>query len=136
MSFRSILEGWDISGRLKRHLRKTFAGIGLNNDVSGAHALIAGLNARLAEQHLDTEQGRSDFANSVAQSVGSELGLATTDHPLIDHFTQFVDDLVQDEGWFALPDLMSEIDFTRSELWELEDQLKRVETILNHLPET
>ena len=135
MSFRPILEGWDISGRLKRRVRKTFAGIGLNNDVSGAHALVAGLKARLAEQKLDTEQGRSDLANSVAQSVGAGLGLDTIDHPLIDHFAHFVDDLVQDEGWFALPDLVSEIDLTRSELWELEDQLKRVESILNHLPD-
>lgn len=135
MSFRPILEGWDISGRLKRRVRKTFAGIGLNNDVSGANVLVAGLNARLAEQNLDTEQGRSDFANSVAQSVGAGLSLDTIDHLLIDHFAQFVDDLINDEGWFTLPDLVSEIDLTRSELWELEDQLKRVETILNHLPD-
>jgi hypothetical protein len=136
MSFRPILEGWDISGRLKRRVRKTFTGIGLNNDVSGAHALIAGLRATLAKQNLDTQQGRVAFADAVAQSVGSELGLETIDHPLIDHCSQLVGDLVHDEGWFALPDLKSELDLTRSELWELEDQLKRVETILNHLPET
>ena len=130
MSFRPIFEGWDISGRLSRHVRKTFSGIGLNKDVSGAHALVSGLRTRLAEQNLDTETGRAAFADSVAQSVGSELGLETTIHPLIDHLAQLVDDLVYDEGWFALPDLASDFDLTRSELWELEDQLNGLKPFL------
>ena len=112
MSFRPIFEGWDISGRLKRRIRKTFSGIGLNKDVSGAHALVAKLRARLTDKNLVTEQGRAAFANSVAQSVASELGLELSDHPLIDHCALFVETLIEDEGWFAIPDFESQLDLT------------------------
>ena len=133
MSFRPIFEGWDVPGRLKRRVRKTFKGIGLNKDVGGAHALAASLSAKLAEQNLDSEHGVVDFCTSIAEAVCLDLGIQTADHPLIDHVARFIDELAYQEGWFALPDLSSEIEFTRSELWELEDQLKRVETLLNHL---
>lgn len=136
MSFRPIYEGWDIPGRLSRRIRKTFSGIGLNRDVDGAYVLReAVVKKLLAEHELDSAEGLEQFAHGVASGVATEFGISSSDHPLIDHWQQFIEIVADGEGWFILPQLETDFELTRSELWEIEDQIKRVETIINHLPE-
>lgn len=135
MSFRPLYEGWDTPGKLSRRIRKTFSGIGLNRDVQGALGLKEAIASDLAEQNLDTDDGLERFAQDIALSAAEDLGVASDDHPLVAHCRELVLDLIHYEGWFSLPDLDTQIELQRSELWEHEDHLKRVETILKHLPQ-
>ena len=131
MSFRPIYEGWDIPGRLSRSLRKRFAGIGLNRDVAAASQLIERIEVKLAAFDLHTDDRRLAFAVSVAE-------VATYEHPEVDerfiaHVANILSEIIAYEGWFSLPEPSSIVDLRRSELWELEDHLKRADTITDHL---
>lgn len=135
MSFRPIYEGWDVPGRLSRSIRRTFAGIGLNRDVGGAHTLSHAILQKLHARDLDSPDGQRVFAERIADDVISVYGSSDADHPFGDHLAKVVAEILAYDGWFALPEFAGNIELTRSELWELEDQLKRVETIVDHLDE-
>ncbi|MDA4845229.1 type IV secretory system conjugative DNA transfer family protein [Hoeflea poritis] len=134
MSFRPIFEGWDIPGRVSRSIRRTFAGIGLNRDTRGAHTLSEALRWKLRARSLDTEAGRYAFAVAVADGVIVDCG-GQIESPFRDHLAAIMFDVIDYEGWFAVPDFSATIELNRSDLWKLEDQLKRVETIFDHLDE-
>ncbi|MCP4407601.1 MAG: ATP-binding protein, partial [Gammaproteobacteria bacterium] len=134
MSFRPIYEGWDLPGRVSRSIRRTFAGIGLNRDTHGAHSLSEAVRNKLQTHNLDTDVGRHTFALSMADTVIADCG-GQADGSFRDHLAAIMADLIDYEGWFALPDFAATIELNRSDLWELEDQLKRVETIVDHLDE-
>lgn len=132
MSFRPLYEGWDVPGRISRSIRRTFAGIGLRKDVQGAHQLANTVARKLQAQGLDTPQGQRAFADSIAQHVVEAHGGAP-DQPFCAHLGACVFDLALFEGWFAVPEFGSAIGLSRADLWELEDELKRVETIVDHI---
>lgn len=133
MSFRPIYEGWDIPGRMSRKIRKGFAGIGLNRDLHAANELAASIEAKLNGKGLDTEDGQFAFAFDIAKTAMEDFGIADRDSRFTRHLAEIMADLIFYEGWFALPSLQSLSDLTRSELWQLEDHLKRVETIIDNL---
>lgn len=133
MSFRPIYEGWDIPGRLSRKIRTGFAGIGLNRDLNAARELAASIEAKLEAKLLATTFEQSVFASEIATAAMSEFGLDDPGHRFTRHLTQIMTAIIGYEGWFALPSLQSLTEFTRSDLWKLEDHLKRVETIIDNL---
>ena len=133
MSFRPIYEGWDVPGRLSRKVRKGFAGIGLNRDLNAARGLAASIQIKLDEKGLSTEAGRFGFAIDVATGAMAAYGVDNPDNRFTRHLADIMADLIAYEGWFALPSLEALEGLTRSELWELEDHLKRVETIVDNL---
>ncbi|MEM5471933.1 type IV secretory system conjugative DNA transfer family protein [Hoeflea sp. AS60] len=133
MSFRPIYEGWNLPGRLSQKIRTGFAGIGLNRDLKAAMDLAASIEARLIAKSLTTDTGRIEFAFHVSRTAMMNFGVDEPDHRFTRHITEFMADLISYEGWFALPALGSLSELTRSELWELEDHLKRVETIIDNL---
>ena len=133
MSFRPIYEGWDIPGRLSRQVRKGFAGIGLNRDVAAAEALARSIASKLQSHELDTEDGQFDLADRIAVKTTDRLGSDDPDCPFVDHLADFMAELMAYEGWFALPASSTFSDLTRSELWQLEDHLKRTESIVDNL---
>jgi len=133
MSFRPIYEGWDLPGRLSRKIRTGFAGIGLNRDLNAANSLAASIEAKLIAKGLATETGQFKFASDIATAAMQDFGIDDPDNRFTRHIAKIVANLISYEGWFALPSLQSLNDFTRSELWELEDHLKRVETINDNL---
>ena len=131
MSFRPIYEGWDVPGRLSRKVRQKFAGIGLNRDLGAARTLTDFVRQKLNRYRLDTEEGLADFARTIAEAAVDE----GTDEQFIDHLTNVIFDIIIFEGWLALPEPNNLADLTRAELWEIEDQLKRVETIVENIDE-
>ena len=50
-----------------------------------------------------------------------------------EHITVILADLMVYEGWFAVPDFATLPKLSRSELWQVEDQLKRVAAIVDEL---
>ena len=131
MSFRPIYEGWDLPGRLSRSIRRTFTGIGLNKDIGTARSLTHSVADKLRAHSLDTSDGRRAFAEAVAR-----YALGATPEPdshFLRHLSDILLDLITYEGWFALSDPPVVSDLTRGELWEIEDQIKRVETIVDNL---
>ena len=133
MSFRPIYEGWDIPGRVSRSVRRTFAGLGLNRDLVAARTLTKRVQQKLAQHELHSPAGCLAFAESVVQVAMEEY--ADVDPRFIHHLTNILNDIVIYEGWFALPEFTTVTDLTRSELWELEDHLKRVDSIVDHMDE-
>lgn len=133
MSFRPIYEGWDLPGRLSRKIRTGFAGIGLNRDLNAASELAASIETKLAAKGLTTESGQFEFASDIARSVMMDFGVDDPDNRFTQHLTRITSDIISYEGWFALPPVHSLTDLARSELWELEDHLKRVEAIVGNL---
>ncbi|MEM9360553.1 MAG: hypothetical protein AAGB04_30615, partial [Pseudomonadota bacterium] len=128
MSFRPIYEGWDLTGKVSRSIRRTFAGLGLNRDIAGARTLTEDVRRKLSLHRLDTPSGQREFADSVVDTALQHHDQA--DPRLKDHLASILFDVALYEGWFALPKSTMIIDLSRSELWELEDQLKRVEAIV------
>ena len=133
MSFRPIYEGWDIPGRLSRRVRQGFAGIGLNRDLTKAAKLIATIEQKLIEHNLADEEGQVELAYRIAASAAERLGSGNPNGRLVDHLTAIMADLIAYEGWFTLPPPTALSDLTRSELWQLEDHLKRAEAIVDNL---
>lgn len=133
MSFRPLYEGWDIPGRLSRSVRRTFAGIGLNRDLEGARGLAEAVRTKLENQNLDTNDGQAALAREIADGVVRGSIDDDDAHPFREHLTAILSDIMAFEGWFALPSSSSVSELTRSELWQIEDQLKRVEAIVDHL---
>lgn len=132
MSFRPIYEGWDISGRLSRRVRKHFAGIGLNRDLGKAEALIASLERKLSVHDVADAGGQVELARRIAVAAATRLG-AGDDSRFVDHLAAIMADLITYEGWFTLPPPAALSDLTRAELWQLEDHLTRVGNIVDHL---
>ena len=135
MSFRPIYEGWDIPSRLSRKVRSRFAGIGLNRDLVAAEKLADDIGRKLEASELASAEGQHAFAKAIALDVMEELGADDPDGAYAAHLTETIGELIGYEGWFALPDVAELGDLARSELWQLEDHLKRVEAIIDHLGE-
>lgn len=133
MSFRPIYEGWDLPGRLSRKIRVSFAGIGLNRDLKAAGELAASIETKLDAKNLSTSFGQSAFAFSIARTAMTDFRIDDPGHRFTRHIADIMTNIIDYEGWFARPSLQSLADFKRSELWELEDHLKRVETIVDNL---
>ena len=131
MSFRPIYEGWDIPGRLSRQLRHRFAGIGLNRDLKAAADLITAIEQKLISQRLADKAGQYDLAKRIAVTACEQLYI--DNQSFVSHLTNIMANLIHYEGWFALPIASTLEDYTRSELWQLEDHLRRVEGIVDHL---
>ncbi len=133
MSFRPIYEGWDIPGRLSRQVRKRFAGIGLNRDLKAAADLITTIEHKLVAHGLADIDGQDGLAKRIAVITCEQLSI--DNQSFISHLTNIMADLIYYEGWFALPTASTLEDYTRSELWQLEDHLRRVDGIVGHLSE-
>ncbi|WP_457936141.1 type IV secretory system conjugative DNA transfer family protein [Mesorhizobium sp. 10J20-29] len=133
MSFRPIYEGWDLSGRLSRKVRRSFAGIGLNRDLDAARTLAASIEDKLDAHGLLDSEGGLAFANHIVAAAMAAFDVADAETPFGQHLASVMADLIVYEGWFALPSLEPLPELTRAELWELEDHLKRVETIVDNL---
>ncbi len=132
MSFRPIYEGWDIPGRLSRQVRSTFSGFGLNRDQIGAERQAETLWQRLLELDLASPEGQARFANSITEAALERFdGDAAEDFR--DHLSAIFARLMAYEGWFAVPDFATLPKLARSELWQVEDQLKRVAAIVDQI---
>ncbi|MFZ1813099.1 MAG: type IV secretory system conjugative DNA transfer family protein [Rhizobiaceae bacterium] len=134
MSFRPIYEGWDVPGRLSRQVRGTFAGWGLNRDQRGAEQQAETLWQRLVDLELAGPDGQARFAEHIVASTLSHFD-ADEDCAFGVHLRTILASLIAYEGWFAVPDFASLPKLARSELWQIEDQLKRVAAILDQLGE-
>lgn len=133
MSFRPIYEGWDVPGRVSRHLRQRFFGFGLNRDQAGAARQAEAIWQTLKEKELDSAAGQAALAESMAAAALARLGADTEATPFRKHITDILADLMVYEGWFAVPDFATLPKLSRSELWQIEDQLKRVAAIVDEL---
>ncbi len=133
MSFRPFYEGWDIPGRLSRQVRKGFAGIGLNRDLGAAVRLAEAIERKLVDQGLADEVGQDELARRIAVATAEHLGASDLNSRFVNHLAAIMADLFVSEGWFALPDTDQLDGLTRSELWQLEDHLKRAEAIIDRL---
>nr|WP_306263974.1 type IV secretory system conjugative DNA transfer family protein [Pararhizobium sp. IMCC3301] len=133
MSFRPIYEGWDVPGHVSRHLRQRFSGFGLNRDQAGAVRQAEAIWQTLIEKELDSAAGQAALAESMASAALERLGADTETTPFRTHITDVLADLIVYEGWFAIPDFTNPPKLSRSELWQIEDQLKRVAAIVDEL---
>ncbi|MFN3889605.1 MAG: type IV secretory system conjugative DNA transfer family protein [Beijerinckiaceae bacterium] len=133
MSFRPIYEGWDLPGRLSRKIRRGFAGIGLNRDLNAAASLAASITAKLEAKGLASEDGEFALAQDIVAAAFEDYPAADCDNRFGRHLAAITAELIAYEGWFRLPSIESLSGLTRSELWELEDHLKRVEAIVANL---
>ena len=133
MSFPPIFEGWDFKGRGSRRIRKTFSGFALNRGIHDALQSAQAIETKLAAHGLDTADGQYAFATSVVEAAFSEIDAGAEFQA---HLANCLADIIAYEHWFTIPQFDAATDLTKSDLWEIEDQLKRVEAIIEHLDQT
>jgi len=134
MSFRPIYEGWDLPGKLSRTIRQKFHGIGFNKDIAAAQTLSGKITQKLKQHDLADHEGQRKFAGEIASDVLHAYGIEEVDtHPFHDHMASISFAIADYEGWFLLPQSGSDFPDTQTELWEIEDQLKRIEAIVDNL---
>ena len=135
MSFEPIYRGWDIPTRIWLSVRRMFATGGLQRDVAILEKraqLIAGKLDRVgAYSSEDIDTLSSEIALDVLLRLGADPDCCE-ELPLFDVVQSAVQSIIEAEGWFALPTaLQRHSPITRSELWELENALKRTEEIID-----
>ncbi|MCA9860503.1 MAG: hypothetical protein KC438_12310, partial [Thermomicrobiales bacterium] len=103
--------------------------------MEGARSLSDQLEGRLRSCDLATPSGQRAFAERIAEAAIHRFSSDADCPGFMDHLATVVLAIADYEGWFTIPRFRSYSDLSRAELWEMEDQLKRVEAILDHQDE-
>lgn len=134
-----IYRGWDILGRASRSLKRSITDIGKSVEARQAEDLADNIAGRLADMGLDEAAGRNSLARLMAVAVLARFlpdGADVEQLPFCNHLADRLLDLLHDEELFDLPEpLRAGRTPLRSEIWEVEDQLRRTEKILDNLDE-
>ena len=132
-----IFRGWDVVGRARRGLKRSITNIGKSYEAKQVDALADGVNQKLQELGLQDRAGREDFAADIAIHILGHLAPNVDDVsnlPLYEALSNCVFWLIESEALFAVPEALKDGgEPIRSEIWEVEDQLRRTDKILKNI---
>ncbi len=132
-----IYRGWDILGRATRGLKQSVSNIGKSSEARRVDELAEKVAAQLRKLELDSIAGRRALAVDMAMHVLTntvEDGIDIQQLPFFDVLTNCIAAILEDEAFFTLPPaLVGSRVPDRSEIWEIEDQLKKTSKILDDL---
>jgi hypothetical protein len=130
-----IFRGWDVIGRARRGLKRSITNIGKSYEAKQVDALADEVNQKLLELGLEDRAGRVDFAADIAIHILKHLAPNIDDAsslPFFEPLTNCVFWLIESEELFAIPEALKDgAEPIRSEIWQVEDQLRRTAKILN-----
>ena len=134
-----LFRGWDIIGRARRELKRTLTNIGKGQEVDKVDELAETVTNKLQTKGLDDKAGRQQLADQMATYILESFAddsLDTRELPFFGPLSHCLFSLIEREGIFATPDaLRGDKTFQRSDIWEMEDQLRRTAKILDNFDE-
>ncbi|MEL6503574.1 MAG: ATP-binding protein [Pseudomonadota bacterium] len=137
MSFEPIYRGWDIPARIWLAMRQVFATGGLQRDIGVVEQRARLVVGKLKRAKVGSAAEIETLAESISESVLMELGAdedSVSELQLFSVLQDAISSIIEAEGWFTLPTSLNQHSpLTRSELWELEDAIKRTEQIVDDL---
>lgn len=137
MSDEQIYRGWDVVGRLGRSVRRSISNVAKAGEAQSVDALADGVAHKLAALSLDDEEGRRHLAANMSRDILESLAPDCEDVeslPYFDRLAGVLFALIEYEQLFALPEGLSGSHRTaRSEVWDAEHQVRRVEKITDQL---
>ena len=141
MAFDPIYRGWGVRLSLRRGLKQSITRFGRSREARQVAALADEVAARCQQGGLDTEAGQRALAEAIAHDVLGfwyEADTSTREGlPLFPALSDCLHQLIVIERWFDLPpELPPDAVPNRSELWEIEDGLKRTNRILTEFQAT
>lgn len=132
----SIYRGWDIWGRAEDRLKRAVLKLGLSRETRQVVELLDSVERKLRQADVADTDGCRALAAELASRVllhhrpeHADVTSAPIFRPLAGCFFQ----LIEAEGYFAAPQVPGEDGAPkRSDLWAIEDQLRRTAKILDH----
>jgi DNA helicase HerA-like ATPase len=138
--FSPIYRGWGLRSEAGRRLKQSITRFGLSREARQVADLAERVEVQCRKLKLETDTGQRHLAEAIAADV---LGQFHDDEdairqlPLFEALSQSLHALIVTERWFALPAApVVEAQPARSELWAIEDGLKRTERILTDFDAT
>jgi len=126
-------------GRAQRSLKRSITNIGKSSEAKKVDALAEEVQKKLKRRGLGDAAGREALASHLATHILERFVLDSdevTDCPFFAPLTNCIHTLIETEGLFAIPDALKDGgEPVRSEIWEVEDQLRRTAKILNNFDE-
>lgn len=131
-----VVRGWDIIGRARRGLKRSISNIGKSHEAKQVNNLIDEVRQKLNQFGLDDSAGREALAVQITTHVLEHFapdGNNVAEFPLFIPLNNCVQSLIESEALFAIPDVLNNDGAPiRSEIWEIEDQLRRTAKILDN----
>ncbi len=139
MADNSVYRGWDIVGRARRGIKRSITNFGKSHEVKQVNVLTHEVVRKLQERGLDDRAGREDLAAIIATHILERLASNNGDVaglPFFAPLTTCICSLVENEALFSTPDTLKDGKTPiRSEIWEVEDRLRRTAKILDNFDE-
>ena len=134
-----LFRGWDIIGRASRNLKRSITNIGKSYEAKQVDGLANEVIQKLQELGLEDPAGREDLAADIATHILERLAPNSddvTNLPFFNTLSNCVYWLIESEELFLVPDSVKDGgEPIRSEIWEVEDQLRRTAKILGNIDE-
>ena len=131
-----IFRGWDIIGRVWRGKKRFLSNIGKSYEAKQVDGLAVGVLENLQRLRLEDLAGRKAMATDLAAHTLERFAPDTHDPtglPLFEPLANGAFYLIEGDALFSLPDALKDDRVPdRSEIWEVEDQLRRVGKILDN----
>lgn len=132
-----IFRGWQLLLNAKRALKRQITGLSISAEARKVMALCDDISAKLTDQSLDGYTNWRRLANSMATDVleayaldGTDVRELATYDPVRDCILEF---LVYEELFEIPAGLKAGNTPQRSEIWEVEDKLRKTEKVLDDL---
>lgn len=129
----SIFRGWQVAEQIGRGVRRTLAQVSMSAEARRVDKLADNVAAKIRERSLGTVRGREQLAELLATDIlerfSSEGPVGSL--PLFRPLAACLQQLIEYEGLFSLPEALVGATLARSELWESEDRLLKLTKILD-----
>ena len=131
-----IFRGWDIIGRVWRGKKRFLSNIGKSYEAKQVDGLAVGVLENLQKLRLEDLAGRKAMAMDLAAHILERFAPDTHDPtglPLFEPLANCAFYFIESDALFSLPDALKDDRVPdRSEIWEVEDQLRRMGKILDN----
>lgn len=131
-----IFRGWDVVGRARRSLKRSITNIGKSYEAKKVDELAEEVTRKLHEYDLKDRADLEKFSDRIATFILERLAPDTdniSNVPFFKPLSNCVYWLIESEALFAVPDaLQGGKAPIRSEIWEVEDQLRRTAKVLDN----
>lgn len=140
MADHPIFRGWDIVGRARRGLKQSITNIGKSHEAKKVDELAEDVTRKLTEYDLNDRAGLEKLSDKIAIHILERLAPDTDDVlgvPFFKPLSNCVYWLIESETLFKIPDALQYDKIPlRSEIWEVEDQLRRTVKVLDNFDDT
>lgn len=138
--FSPIYRGWGLRSETGRRLKQSITRFGLSREARQVADLAERVETLCRKLKLETDAGQRHLAEAIAADVLGRFhddGDAIGQLPIFEALADSLHALIVTERWFAVPSTpVAEAVPARSELWAIEDGLKRTERILTDFDTT